>query len=128
VKGAGGFLLARFTGTRNERVLARWSNGTWTPVLRSGDVLTNGAVLANFNVFDVNRRGDALVVTNDGGQALTVVTAAGNRIVHQLTYPTRDGTYLRQFVSGELRDDGRVYFTAMDFFDRVIAYAATPQY
>lgn len=128
LKAAGGYLFARFNGTRNERVLARWSGGTWTPVLRSGDALVNGAVLSNFNLFDVNRRGDALVVTNEGGQALTVFTASSPRIVHQLTYPTRDGNYLRQFVNAELRDDGRVYFTALDFFDRVIAYAATPQF
>jgi hypothetical protein len=128
LRGAGKYLFARFNGTRNERVLARWSGGTWTPVLRSGDSLVNGAILANFNFYDVNRLGDALVQTNDGGQALTVVTASRPRVVHQFNFPTRDGAFLRSVVNAELRDDGRVYFTALDYFDRVIAYAAAPQF
>lgn len=76
-------------------------------------------------MFDVNRRGDTAFVAHSAkGEALVVRLGEDTRIVHITGDETDDGDLLLTYRGVDLRDDGRLYFTALDVNDRVSVYEA----
>jgi hypothetical protein len=127
LRGAGSYFAAQTTtGSRNH--LARWENSDWSAVLASGDRLPSGNTGNNFfSIMDLNRKGDIAFVAGDAGNNLFVYTTQGVKVVHNQNLPLPGGHLLRNFMFADLKDDGRVFFTSMDNFERVWAYAAEPR-
>ena len=48
------------------------------------------------------------------------------RQVHNFFRPTPEGEFLIRINAMDLRDDGTVYFLAVNQFDEVVMYQATP--
>jgi hypothetical protein len=124
LQAAGEYLYARFHAPNGRRTVARWSKGQWLPLLGFGDPLPNAAFANNFSLLDANGRGDALLWVFDSGGSLLVVNERGQKTVLSMTRLTEDGDLIRTILGAELRDDGRVHFLALDYFDRVLCYVA----
>ena len=80
--------------------------------------------------FDVNRNGDVVFIANlNSGIAIVLRTADGtNRLVYLSSDPGFTGNPLVTFntTGFDLRDDHRIYFTAVDSQDRNVLYLAEP--
>ncbi len=76
-------------------------------------------------LFDVNRRGEiAFVAGSPLGEALVLRSPDGARIVHITGQETEAGDLLLNYRGVDLRDDGRLYFTAVNVNDQVSVYEA----
>jgi hypothetical protein len=123
----------RFCVQMNTRIgnirIECWEGGTWTNVVKRGDYTPDGTELTSLGTLDVNRNGDVGFVgfTSLGGPSVFVKTPHRFLTVQPVLFPVADGAFLRTVFSIDLRDDGRLYFTAMDFWDRLLAYEARPQ-
>jgi hypothetical protein len=124
---------AQFGLSGGDVAIAEYANGSWTRVVGRGDIMPNGGeVNYIWPRFDVNRNGDlAYLVNMNSGQAVVLRTADGvNHFVYLTSDPEYQGDRLVQFgnTSFDLRDDRRLYFTAIDLFDRNVLLLAEPQF
>ncbi len=131
VKAANQTFYAEFETAGNGGVLAQYSNGTWTSLVRRGDIMPNGGDITYIrNRFDVNRNGDLVFCVNIEG-TLGIVLHAADGTNHML-YSTADSANgdvpLANFdnTSFDLRDDRHLYFTAIDVMDRNVLLSAEP--
>jgi len=125
---------AQFGLNGGDTILAEYgADRTWQRVVGRGDIMPNGGEV-NFvqSRFDVNGNGDlAFVVFMNSGQAVVVRTADGtNHFVYLTSDPEVSIDRLTQFGNTGLdfRDDRRLYFTAIDIFDRNVLLLAEPQF
>ena len=100
---------------------------TWRPLLTVKEAFPNQELgQAYFNtLFDVNRRGEIAVSLT--GETLAFHSAEGTKIVQTGNETTVDRDFLRQHYQLDLRDDGRLYFTARNQRDEVVVYLAEPE-
>jgi hypothetical protein len=118
------------TAAGNNR-LDCWEGGAWTNILKRGDFTSDGTEVNNVNsAYDMNRNGDAAVVVNTGlgGPSIFLRTANGFSTVHSVMFPAADGPSLIGIYAIDLRDDRRVFFTAMDNTSRMVIYEADPKF
>lgn len=123
------FCAVFITRVGNSRIDC-WESGTWTNIMRRGDVTSDGTEITSIGAYDINRLGDvaAVLYTSIGGPNVFLKTANGYSTVQSTVFPTVDGSYLQSIPSVDLRDDRRVYFLALDYLSRMIAYEADPQF
>ena len=101
--------------------------------MKRGDNTSDGTQI-NFvsNTYDINRKGDVVVILNTGLNGSSVFMKTGDTgqftTVFCSIFPTVDGSYLVGMYSVDIRDDRRVFFISQDFTGRVIAYEADPQF
>ena len=110
----------------NSEIIAEYRDA-WSPLITSVNALPRGELpeVGVGGMFDVNRRGDMVFdLFSRQSQALVLRTAEGTRIVHITGEETDDGDLLWDYRGVDLRDDGRLYFTALDVNDRVSVYEA----
>ena len=111
----------------NQEVLAEYRQNAWTPLITSENALPRSelAEVGLAATFDVNRRGEiAFVVRSPLGEALVLRSPDGARIVHITGQETEAGDLLLNYRGVDLRDDGRLYFTAVNVNDQVSVYEA----
>ena len=111
----------------NQAVLAEYRQNAWTPLITSENALPRGelAEVGLGGLFDVNRRGEiAFIIHGALGEALVLRSPDGTRIVHITGQETEAGDLLWNYRGVDLRDDGRLYFTALDVNDQVSIYEA----
>jgi len=116
------------TAAGNNR-LDCWESGTWTNILKRGDVTSDGTEITFVSSgFDINRKGDVAVNLNTGmgGPNIFLKTAAGYLTVCSAVFPSPDGSIVTAVYTLDLRDDRRVFFTAMDNLSRMVLYEADP--
>jgi hypothetical protein len=134
VQGANQSFFAQFGLTGGDTVIAEYAgDGNWKRVIGRGDIMPNGGdVNYVWPRFDVNRSGDiAYVVNMNSGQAVMLRTGDGtNHFVYLTSDPEIQIARLVQFgnTSFDLRDDRRLYFTAIDIFDHNTLLLAEPQF
>jgi len=116
---------ALFNLRQGGNFLAEYRDGEWVKLIGGpNDGAPNGATMNNVNTYDVNRRGEILMIANP---AVILRRPDGElRMVHSLADPTESGDFLRNFQDVELREDGRIYFTGLDYNDRTLLYVAEP--
>jgi hypothetical protein len=120
---------AEFTTAVGNYRIDCWQGGTWTNILKRGDIVSDGTGINGIGAFDINRNGDvaAVLYTGLNGPSIFVKTAAGGiATVLSPIFPTPDGSYLLGIYAVDLRDDGRVFFIGQDYLGRMIAYEADP--
>ena len=80
------------------------------------------------SVYDINRNGDAAVSVNTGlgGPDIFLKKAGSYSTVQTAVFPSPDGVYLTSIYAIDLRDDRRLFFTAMDHTSRMVVYEANP--
>jgi len=116
------------TAAGNSR-LDCWDSGSWTNILKRGDVTSDGTEISFVSsTYDINRNGDAAVSVNTGmgNPNIFLKTANGYSTVHSAVFPGPDGPYVTSIYSIDLRDDRRVFFLAMDHTSRMVVYEADP--
>jgi hypothetical protein len=134
LQAAGNKFFAYFNQAGGDTVIAEFTaDGTWKRLVGRGDVMPNGSE-TNFvwSRFDVNRNGDiACIVNMNSGQAILVRDKDGNsHFVYLTSHPDVETAPLVQFgnTSLDLRDDRRLYFTAIDSLDRHVLFLAEPKF
>ena len=75
---------------------------------------------------DVNANGDVLFQFSNGVNSMVVLRNGTFRQVHDFFRPTPEGEWLLRINAMDLRDDGTVYFLAVNQFDEVVLYQADP--
>ena len=111
----------------NQALLAEYRQNAWTPLITSENALPRGelAEAGLAGLFDVNHRGEiAFVVGSPLGEALVLRSPDGARIVHITGQETEAGDILLNYRGVDLRDDGRLYFTAVNVNGQVSVYEA----
>jgi hypothetical protein len=132
LRASGSQFCSQFSTSAGNQRIDCWSAGTWTNILKRGDPTSDGTQI-NFvsGTYDINRKGDVVVVLNTGLNANGIFMKTGDTgsfaTVLCSLFPTVDNAYLAGIYSVDLRDDRRVFFNAQDFMGRVIAYEADPQ-
>ena len=99
----------------NSEFIAEYRDA-WSPLITSVNALPRGELpeVGVGGMFDVNRRGDTAFVAHSAkGEALVVRLGEDTRIVHITGDETDDGDLLLTYRGVDLRDDGRLYFTAL---------------
>ncbi|MGH9674606.1 MAG: DUF7453 family protein, partial [Bryobacteraceae bacterium] len=109
-------------------ILGAYRDGTWQTVIGGEEYTPLGVQINNISDFDVNSRGDIAFVSNTNGGAQSLFLRAGGetRLVVFTPEATEEGDYLTNIQNVVLRDDGRIYFLALDADGRTIVYEATP--
>lgn len=116
------------TAAGNNR-LDCWENGSWTNILKRGDITSDGTEITSVNSnYDINRNGEAAVsvYTGMGGPNIFLKTSSGYSTVESVIFPGPDGPFVTSIYSIDLRDDRRVFFLAMDHTSRMVIYEADP--
>jgi hypothetical protein len=105
-----------------------WENGAWSNLIRRGDMTADGTEVNSLATYDVNRNGDFAMVanTNYASPSLFVRRGGADRVVQSMPVLPPGGAPLVNIPSVDLKDDGRVYFTALDAQDRMWVYEAKP--
>lgn len=129
LKSAGNSFCAVFNNRLQLASIRCWQDGAWTTAMKRGEITSDGTELNSIGTFDVNRNGDvaAVLFTQGlGGPSIFVKRGDQYTTVNAALFPL-DKTTFRNVYSLDLRDDGRLFFSAMDFNDRIILYAADPR-
>ena len=98
----------------------------WDLLVDVDAIMPNGQNMNSIAAVDVNRNGDALFQFANGVNTLVVRKGAKLNQVQNLFKPTPDGDWLIRINAMDLRDDGTVYFLAVNQDDDVVLYQATP--
>lgn len=126
---AAGTRFCASTNTRlNVAAIRCYDNGAWSAPIAYGDLSSDGTLVAFVGPYDVNRKGEvaAVVFTNGlGGPTIFFRDANGYSTVVTSLFPW-DATVVRSIYSIDLKDDGRIFFTGLDDFDRLLVYEADP--
>lgn len=122
---------AQFGTANGGWVLAEYETGSWTSLVKRGDIMPNGAELNYIPPrFDVNRNGEIVFIANmNSGLGIVLRTADGtNRLAYLSSDPRFAADPIVSFnnASFDLRDDRRFYFNAVDSQDRNVLYSAEP--
>ncbi len=105
----------------------RLTDGAWTRVIGTGDDSPTGNIINNTGAWDVNRMGHVATALNSGGRPqLALITDSKVRVVLDYSEPAVGGVWLRDPVSVDLRDDGRIFFISRSYKDEMTLYEAAP--
>ena len=132
IRGAGGGFWARaaLTGDYIHAAAITFSGPQAGILVKSGDSLPDGTVLADFRLVDANSKGEIILagtVNTTGTQVLLFRGTDGSlKIVAANVQQLSTGDYLARFSDINLRDDGTVYFLAFDVNDRALVFRAGP--
>jgi hypothetical protein len=109
-------------------VIAEYDGQVWTPLIRQIETLPDGRTLRILTrIFDVNSQGDVVFSASGPSNTIFTRTADGKyRTVYRSPFVTDNGDRLINLIDLDLRDDGVVYFTAIDTYDRNTVYMAQP--
>jgi len=123
----------QFTTSIGNTRIDCWAAGTWTNILRRGDLTSDGTQISYVTgIYDINRKGDVAIVLYTSFNGSMVFLKTGDTGVFTTVlasfFPTVDNSYLVGIYSVDLRDDRRVFLIAQDFTGRMIAYEADPQF
>lgn len=125
-----GKLYAVLTTQGGLNILTEWKGNDWEISVNTSSVMPNGQVANTLVALDSNRRGDVLFQhTNQGNNFLLVRPADDPTKIRQvinLFRPTAEGDYLVRVNAIDFRDDGTVYFLAMNSDDETVLYEAKP--
>jgi hypothetical protein len=126
VKAAGSHLVAGLTIETGSAILAEWTGGAWKVLVDIDTIMPNGQNANAIAAADVNANGDVLFQFANGVNSMVVLRNGTFRQVHDFFRPTADGEWLLRINAMDLRDDGTVYFLAVNQFDEVVMYQADP--
>ncbi|MBI3679711.1 MAG: hypothetical protein HY235_04880 [Acidobacteria bacterium] len=99
----------------------------WRRLIASGDDSPTGNVINGVGLFDANRLGHVAVRIGSGGvPQLVLFTDSKLHVVLDYNQVTDAGEWLRDPVSIDLRDDGRVFFISRSYKDEFVLYEADP--
>ena len=99
---------------------------TWRSLLTVKQAFLNQELGQTYfdTLLDVNRRGELAFSVN--GNTVAFHSSESTKIVHTGNKETADGDFLLQTHQLDLRDDGRLYFTARNQRDEEVIYLAQP--
>lgn len=126
VKAAGSHLIAALTIETGSNILAEWTGGTWKILVDIDTIMPDGQNANAIAAADMNSNGDVLFQFSNGVNSMVVLKNGTFRQVHDFFRPTADGEWLLRINAMDLRDDGTVYFLAVNQFDEVVLYQADP--
>ena len=126
VRASGNHLLAALTADTGTNVLVEWNGSTWDLLVDIDTIMPNGQVANSIAAADMNTRGDVLFQFANGVNTMVVRKNGKMNQVHNLFRPTPDGDWLIRINAMDLRDDGTVYFLAVNQDDDVVLYRASP--
>jgi hypothetical protein len=121
VRASGSTLAAALT-VAGLNVVAEWTGSSWSILLNTNTVMPNGQVANSVPALDVNARGDLLFQFSNGVNSIVVRSDGKLKQVHDSFRPTAEGDFLIRILSMDLRDDGTVYFMAVNAEDEVGLY------
>ena len=132
LRAAGSAFFARFALVADyyRATVVRFTSAGLDATVRSGDMLPDGTVLGDLRLTDANRNGDVIFTSTaqlTGTQVLGIRSADGRiRIVAANNQALPTGDYLERFSDASIRDDGTIYFLALDVNDRAMLFRAKP--
>jgi hypothetical protein len=126
VRAAGNHLLATLTADTGTNILVEWNGSSWDLLVDIDAIMPNGQNANSISALDVNTRGDALFQFSNGVNSLVVRRNGQLNQVQNLFKPTSEGDWLIRINAMDLRDDGTVYFLAVNQEDDVVLYQAAP--
>ncbi len=127
LKTAAGRIFAAFAMFGGGATLAEYNNGNWTPIFTRDDKLPNGQLPNNIIGFDVNNNGDILMNVNiPPGAGLVLKNQNGSAMVSFTNDLTKVENQLLRYTNFDIRDDGTIYFMAIDVLDRHVLFRARP--
>ena len=104
-----------------------WGGQGWTTMFTPASTMPTGFYLNNVSYLEGNPNGDLIFQSQSypsngmyvrrGGKLATVFTSAKR---------TADGDFLVNFQALDIRDDGTIYLLALNEFDEMVFYQATP--
>jgi len=123
---------ALFNSTVGNQQIDCWEAGAWTILIKRGDNTSDGTQINGFGTYDINRLGDVAVTLYTGLNGPSAFLKTGDTgsyfTVQAALFPASDGAYFQGIYALDLRDDRRVFLLVQDFFGRLIAYEADPQF
>ena len=125
----GRLFYTRVTLEGNQQAVIRYEGDSWQPLIAKGDTSPLGNLIEFvYGNFDVNGKGEAVSVVNTSGGAPAVLVRSGDRLrlVQSALNELASGERFYRFDTVDLRDDGTVYFLAMDIENRYGIYVAQP--
>jgi hypothetical protein len=127
LKTAAGRIFGAFTMFGGGSTLAEYVNGSWTPLFTRDDQLPNGQLPNSIVNFDVNNNGDILMNVNiPPGAGLVLKNQRGLSMVSFTNDLTKVENQLLRYTTFDMRDDGTIYFMALDVLDRHVLFRAVP--
>ncbi|MFN7920074.1 MAG: Ig-like domain-containing protein [Bryobacteraceae bacterium] len=125
-RASGGRLLTGLIVDNGPSVPVEWTDAGWKVLVDTTTLMPNGQVANSVPALDINAKGDLLFQFANGVN--TIVVRRGDKLmqVHDFFRPTPQGDYLIRLLSMDLRDDGTVYFLAVNEEDEVVLYEARP--
>ena len=127
IRASGTHLMAEMTVETGGNILAELTADGWQLLTDVTTVMPNGQIANSVNAAEINRQGDALFQFSNGVNSIVVRKADGTyRQVQNLFRPTPEGDWLIRLVAMDFRDDGTVYFLAVNQFDELCLYEADP--
>ncbi len=124
IKAAGPHLVAGLAVDNIGNILAEWTGSAWKTLVDIDTIMPNGQVANSISVVDVNTRGDVLFQFSNGVNSLVLLRNGVFRQVQDFFRSTPDGDYLLRINAMDLRDDGTIYFLAVNAWDEVVLYEA----
>jgi hypothetical protein len=109
--------------------IAEWADSGWAVRYGPNDVMPTGTILNTVNNYlEVNASGDiAFVNGQNSGFGVYSQRSGSLSTVMTTARPTDDGDYLVNILGLDLRDDGTIYLLAMNQYDELVLYSATPK-
>jgi hypothetical protein len=119
-----GFLFG--SASRGEAVVAEWQGQSWNLALDVSSVMPNGQVANSIAALGINKQGDVLFQFANGVNSRVVRRDGKLYQVHSFFRPAADGDWLIRINAMDFRDDGAVYFLAVNARGEVVLYKARP--
>lgn len=120
-------LFAQFQTGGGSQILCEWAGAEWRIVLDNTERLVHGQVINTVQAYDVNRNGDILFLHSAGIPYLMVRRADGRQLMVMSQFrATAAGDYITRFLNVDFRDDGTIYFLAVNADDEQVLYMARP--
>ncbi len=126
VRASGKHIMAGLTAETGTNILAEWNGSSWDVLVDVDQIMPNGQNANSIGAIEVNTLGQALFQFNNGAPIMVVRNGTKLNQVQNLFKPTDDGDWLIRINAMDFRDDGTVYFLAVNQDDDVVLYQATP--
>ncbi|MGH9719598.1 MAG: hypothetical protein ACRD8O_05260, partial [Bryobacteraceae bacterium] len=127
VKAGADRFFALFQMAGGGSTLAEYRDGKWNPVFGRDDLLPTGQTANNIAAFEATSRGDVVFrCSSSGGQVLVRRTPTAMHLVHASFYLEGAEYPLNSYTDIDPRDDGTIYFLALDVNDRLVLLKADP--
>ena len=126
IRATGNHLIAGLVVDGIGNILAEWQGSSWKSLVDITTIMPNGQVANSIAAADVNTNGDVLFQFANGVNSMVVLKNGAFKQVHNFFQPTPAGEFLIRTNAMDLRDDGTVYFLAVNQFDEVVLYEAKP--